>query len=148
MALFMYLKGNNLITTLLNLNFWSFFNKIYFSYILFINPIILYVIYITETKIKFNIKNCFLYSFICGIILFSIVSIIYIIFELPYKKAIRYWFKLSEKKINDERFNNIESNFNDSQINKNANQEELLDDSNSDDEEFIEDEEDDEEEQD
>ena len=148
MALFMYLKGNNLITTLLNLNFWSFFNKIYFSYILFINPIILYVIYITETKIKFNIKNCFLYSFICGIILFSIVSIIYIIFELPYKKAIRYWFKLSEKKINDERFNNIESNFNDSQINKIANQEELLDDSNSDDEEFIEDEEDDEEEQD
>ena len=48
-----------------------------------------------------------------------------------------YWFKLSEKEINDERFNNIETNFNNSQI---ENQQDLLDENNSDEEEYIEEE--------
>ena len=137
MAIFLYLKGNNIINDFINHNFWIIFNKLYFSFILFINPIILYVIYITETKIKFDIKNCFLYTFICGFLVFGIASFIYVVFELPYKNAIRYWFKLSEKEINDERFNNIETNFNNSQI---ENQQDLLDENNSDEEEYIEEE--------
>jgi hypothetical protein len=137
MAIFLYLKGNNIINDFINHNFWIIFNKLYFSFILFINPIILYVIYITETKIKFDMKNCFLYTFICGFLVFGIASFIYVVFELPYKNAIRYWFKLSEKEINDERFNNIETNFNNSQI---ENQQDLLDENNSDEEEYIEEE--------
>ena len=139
MALFMYLKGNNPISDFINHNFWSIFNTIYFSYILLINPIILYIIYITETKIKFDINNCFLYTFISGILLFIFVSFIYVVFELPYKKAIRYWFTFSEKEIINERFNNIENTFSYNQI---ENQAELLEDTNSDVEEYIEDEED------
>ena len=42
-ALFMYLKGDNPIIDLINHNFWSIFNKLYFSYILFINPVILLI---------------------------------------------------------------------------------------------------------
>ena len=141
MVIIMYLKGNNIIINFINNNFWSLFNKLYFSYILLINPIILYVIYISETKIELNLKNCFLYSIISGILIFSSTSFVYVFFELPYRKAVRYWFKLSERVINDERFNNLESNFN---LSLNENQSDLVEDSNSDEEEFIEDEEDEE----
>ena len=141
MAIFMYLKGNNVISNFINHNFWTIFNKLYFSYILFINPIILYVIYIAETKIKFDMINCFLYSFISGILIFSAASFVYVVFELPYKKAIRYWFKFTEKEVNDERFNNIETSFNYSQT---ENPVYSADEINSDDEENIEDEEDEE----
>lgn len=141
MAIFMYLKGNNIFSDFINHNFWTIFNKLYFSFILFINPIILYVIYITETKIKFDMINCLLYSFICGILIFSVSSFVYVVFELPYKKAIRYWFKFSEKEVNDERFNNIEKSFNYSQA---ENPGYSTDEINSDDEEINEDEEDEE----
>ena len=133
MAIFLYLKGNNILNDFINHNFWSVLNRFYFSYILLINPIILYVLYISETKINFNMNNCIIYSFICGILVFTITTIIYIFFELPFKKAIRYWFKLSEKEINDERLINIENNFNYSQI---ENQSDLLEDTISDEEEY------------
>ena len=141
-VLFMYLKGDNQIIDLINHNIWTVFNKLYFSYVLLINPVILYVIYITETKINFDIKNCFLYSFTSGIMLIVISSALYSIFEVPYKKAIRYWFTFSEKEIINERFSNIEKSFNYNQIeNQNENQTDLIDDTNSDAEEYIEDEE-------
>ena len=139
-ALFMYLRGDNPISDLINHNIWSVLNKLYFSFILLINPIILYVIYITETKIKFDINNCILYAFVSGILVFTLASILYSIFEIPYKKAIRYWFNFSEKEIINERFNNIENSFNDKQIEEK--QADLLEDSNSDVEEYVEDEDD------
>ena len=139
-SLILYLKGNNIINNFINHNFWSILNKFYFSYILLINPIILYVVYMTESKIKFDINNCFLYTFICGILVFFITCFIFIVFELPYKKPLRYLFKLSKKAINDERFNNIENTFSYNQI---ENQGELMEDSNSDEDDYVEGEEDD-----
>lgn len=138
-SLLLYLKGNNIINNFINHNFWSILSKFYFSYILFINPVILYVVYMAESKIKFDINNCLLYSFICGILVFTITCFIFIVFELPYKKPIRYLFKLSKKAINDERFNNIENTFSYNQI---ENQGELMEDSNSDEDDYVEDEED------
>ena len=138
-SLILYLKGNNIINNFINHNFWSILSKFYFSYILLINPIILYVVYISESKIKFDINNCFLYTFICGILVFALTCFIFIVFELPYKKPIRYLFKLSKKVINDERFNNIENTFNYNQI---ENQGELIEDSNSDEDDDVDDDED------
>ena len=138
-SLILYLKGNSIINNFINHNFWSILNKFYFSYILLINPIILYVVYMTESKIKFDINNCFLYAFICGILVFAITCFIFIAFELPYKKPIRYLFKLSKKAINDERFNNIENTFNYNQI---ENQGEIMEDSNSDEDDYVDEDED------
>ena len=137
-SLILYLKGNNIINNFINHNFWSILSKFYFSYILLINPIILYVVYMSESKIKFDINNCFLYTFICGILVLAITCFIFIVFELPYKKPIRYLFKLSKKVINDERFNNIENTFNYNQI---ENQGELIEDSNSDEDDYVDDDE-------
>lgn len=111
MALFLYIKGDNLVNNILCHNFWSIFNRFYFSYILLINPIILYVIYVNETKIIFNISNCFLYSFICGILVFSLAIFIYITFELPFKKIIHFWIKLTEKVVMKERLSHLEATY-------------------------------------
>jgi hypothetical protein len=112
LALCMYLKGdNNIINNILCHSLWSIFNRFYFSYILLINPIILYLFYNLETKILFNISNCFLYTFICGIFVYFISMIIYITFELPFKKIIRFWFNLNEHILNKERLNNIETTY-------------------------------------
>ena len=43
--------------------------------------------------------------------LFTLVIIFYICFELPYKKFIRFWFKLSEQSNFEEKLNNIETTF-------------------------------------
>ena len=99
MAFFFYLKGDNFIYDFLNLNFWGIFNKIYFSFILLINPVILYVFYITESRINFNMQNCYVYSFACGILLFNLVILVYSILELPFKKTIRLYLKRNEIKV-------------------------------------------------
>ena len=112
-GLCMYLKGDNLINNILCHSVWSIFNRFYFSYILLINPIILYIFYSQETKIIFNMSNCILYSFIGGIAVYSITMIIYVIFELPFKKLIRFWFKLNEKETIKERISNLEATYSD-----------------------------------
>ena len=112
-GLCMYLKGDNLINNILCHSIWSIFNRFYFSYILLINPIILYIFYSTETKIIFNMSNCILYSFICGIFVYSVTMIIYVFFELPFKKSIRFWFKLNEKETIKERISNLEATYSD-----------------------------------
>jgi hypothetical protein len=112
-GLCMYLKGDNLINNILCHSIWSIFNRFYFSYILLINPIILYIFYSAETKIIFNMSNCILYSFICGIFVYSVTMIIYVIFELPFKKLIRFWFKLNEKETIKERISNLEATYSD-----------------------------------
>ena len=112
-GLCMYLKGDNLINNILCHSIWSIFNRFYFSYILLINPIILYIFYSAETKIIFNMSNCILYSFICGIFVYSATMIIYVIFELPFKKSIRFWFKLNEKETIKERISNLEATYSD-----------------------------------
>ena len=111
LSLCMYLKGDNLINNILCHSIWSIFNRFYFSYILLINPIILFLLYNTEANIIFNISNCFLYSFISGIFACLIIMIIYITFELPFKKAIRFWFKLIENRGFRERLTNVEATF-------------------------------------
>jgi len=107
LALCMYLKGDNLINNILCHSFWSIFNRFYFSYIILINPIILYIIYNIDSKINFNLSNCLLYSFICGFFVYLVSIIIYITIELPFKKTIRFWINLSEKGYQD-RSGNIE----------------------------------------
>ena len=107
-AISMYLRGDNLINNILCHSIWSIFNRFYFSYILLTNPIILYLLYNLETQIIFNISNCFLYSFIFGIFVYIISMTVYVTFELPFKKFLRYWIQLNENGVYTKRINNIE----------------------------------------
>ena len=101
LALCMYLNGENIINNILCHSFWSILNRFYFSYIVLINPIILYIIYNIDSKINFNLANCLLYSLICGFFVYLVTIIIYTTIELPFKKTIRFWINLNEKGFQD-----------------------------------------------
>ena len=96
-AMGFYLKGENFVNNLLSHNFWRIPSKFYYTFILLINPIILYVLYQSETRINFNIANCYLYSIICGILIISVSSLCYIIFELPLKRFTKLIMRRREK---------------------------------------------------
>ena len=109
MALFFYLEGNNLINDFLNINFFAILNKIYFSFIISLNPIIFYFLYMTESRISFNIQNCYLYSFAYTIYVFFISIFIYGLFELPFKKFIKLILTNNEIKLKEKRMELIEN---------------------------------------
>ena len=85
--------------------YWSFFNKIYFTFILVINQVILYNFYESDNIIKLNSYTIYLYSFINIIIVFIITIVGYIYLELPLKKLFKYYIRydgINEKSENDE----------------------------------------------
>ena len=109
MAFYEYIKGENKLNNFLCLNFWTIFNNFYFTYIMLINPVILYIIYTTDTKIIFNLSHCFLYTFICGILVVIITILMYSIFELPFKKFIQHLMPTRENSMKS-RLTTIENN--------------------------------------
>ena len=109
MAFYEYIKGDNKLNSFLCHNFWMIFNNFYFTYIILINPIILYIIYTTDTKIIFNLSHCFLYTFICGFLVFIITILAYSIFELPFKKFIQHLMPTRESSMKS-RLTTIENN--------------------------------------
>ena len=111
LALFFYIAGENFFNSFLTHKYWSILDKIYFSYILLINPVILYILYTGETKIIFSIPNCFFYSSICGIMVFVISICCYIIFELPFKRMTKYMFKVQKNKKKEEILGGMENQF-------------------------------------
>ena len=91
---YFYFKGGQINDFLDNI-YWAFFLKSYFSYILVLGPVILYIFYQSETVIKITIYNVILYSFINLILVLVSVIIIYSFFEYPLKKMFK---KLKRKK--------------------------------------------------
>ena len=86
--------------------FWFFFTKVYFSFIIVCNPVILFIFYESETVVKLNILNIGLYFFI-NLVLILIISIItYIAIELPFKKIFKFLMdnckKSNKKDISDD----------------------------------------------
>ena len=98
---------------------WNLLDRTYFSYILLINPVILYILYTGETKIQFNVANCILYSLISFFFLFFFSTLFYVIFELPFKRLIKYKFKIKKNQKNEEILGNIEEKFNNSKNDNN-----------------------------
>lgn len=103
-SLFLYLTGDSLINKFLNIKFFNIFNRIHFSFLLIINPIIFYVFYMTESRINFSIHSCYLYSFACGFLTVIFAILIYALFELPYKKVVKlalanFQIKLEGKRL-------------------------------------------------
>ena len=70
-------------------NFWSFFLKCYYSFIILSTPIILCIIYQSETLIKFDLINVILFSFINLVFIIIYVIIFYSMYEIPLKKIFK-----------------------------------------------------------
>ena len=112
LTLFFYISGENVFDYFFTHQLWYELDKMYFTYILLLNPVILYILYLGETKIQFNIPNCFLYSLISIIVLFFVVISFYILFELPYKRIIKYNLKIQNNLKKERILGGIENQIN------------------------------------
>ena len=96
---YLYMRGHEtLINGFFSHIYWSFFNRIYFSFILVINIVILYNFYDSDNIIKLNLYTIYLYSFVNIVIIFIIMIICYIYLEFPLKKLFKYYIRKYEIK--------------------------------------------------
>ena len=86
---FIFMKGLNTINDFFSDIHWSIFVKSYFSYLTSMSPIILYLLYESDTLIILDILYIYIYFFISLIIIICLIIINYIFFELPLKKIFR-----------------------------------------------------------
>ena len=85
-----YSKGKTAdIYDFFNNNFWSFFLKCYYSFIIISTPVILCVIYQNEIVINFCFSNLLLFSFISLFIILITVILCYSMYEMPLKKIFK-----------------------------------------------------------
>ena len=102
----LYFKEVGIIKNFLNHVYWSIFIKSYFSFNLISITVILFIFFITETVIKFNFSNIFLYALIDLILTLFFTIAFYSCFELPFKKVFKLFLKgkgdINNEENNDE----------------------------------------------
>ena len=96
----LYMKGHYFFIDFYSHIYWSFFTKSYFSFLIVCNPVILFIFYESETVIKLNILNIWLYYFINLPFVLIITIIIYIVIDLPLKKFSKYIIKRDIENVN------------------------------------------------
>ena len=81
---------------------WITLSRPYYSYILVINTVLLFIFYHDETLIEINSISILMYSLIGGCFTFLTMSIFYILCELPLKRVTRlFYIWKSDKKLDD-----------------------------------------------
>ena len=85
----LFLKEVALIRDFCNSIYWSFFVKSYYTYLLVSVPVIICILYESESVIKLHIYNFILFSLINIVFIFIFVVLFYSIFELPLKKIFK-----------------------------------------------------------
>lgn len=92
-----YIKGDNAISKIVSLNAWGMWNKLYFSFIVTLPPLTLYFLYHSDNRINLTFGNIVFHSIIVCIFTLIVSSILYLTFELPYKRLIKF---LKVNKVN------------------------------------------------
>ena len=114
MKLYLEIIMNSEILSFLKNDFWRIINKIYFSYLTIVIPVILFFVYHSNTKILFNFTNIIFYSLIICFLSFVAALFYYIIYEMTLKNLIRAFFRKKDKL-------NIRKNLEDIKNNDNRN---------------------------
>ena len=97
-AFIIFLKANNFAAIFLSHVFWTMLSKPYFSFLLIINTVLLFIFYQSEAMIEINTMNILLNSMIGGAVTFIFTCLFYIFFELPYKRLIHLILSLRNNK--------------------------------------------------
>ena len=92
----LFFKEINIIREFFNNIYWSFFVKSYYTYILISAPVVLCILYESESVIKLDIYNFILFSLINIIYIFALVIVFYSVYELPLKKIFKNILKGNE----------------------------------------------------
>jgi hypothetical protein len=113
-AFIIFLKADNFAAIFLSHVFWTLLSKPYFSFILVINTVLLFIFYQSETMIEIDSLNILLNSLIGGAVTFIFTCLFYIFFELPYKRLIHLIFSLKNK---NKEIYNIDNDYQDEEEN-------------------------------
>ena len=106
-----YSKGKSAdIYDFFNNNFWSFFLKCYYSFIIISTPVILCIIYQNEIVINFSFSNLILFSFISLFIIIITVIFCYSMYEMPLKKIFKS-ILVKEEIFSDNANDDIDTDF-------------------------------------
>ena len=118
------IKMNDLAFEFFNNVFWIVLSRPYFSYILVVNTLLLFLFYHEETLTDINSISVLMFTLIGGGFTFLFLSIFYILYELPLKRVIRLFFKndIDEKDKDNEEINEKEN-----EESENDNEEEFID---------------------
>jgi hypothetical protein len=84
---------------------WITLSRPYFSFILVINTVLLFIFYHDETLIEINSVSILMYSLIGAWFTFLVMSLFYILYELPLKRVTRLFY-VWESDLNDKELDN------------------------------------------
>ena len=100
-VLIIFLRMNNFLAIFFGHIFWTVISKPYFSFILIINTLLLFIFYHEETLNEVNNISILMFSLIGGGLTFPSMILFYIFYELPLKRVIRFFYK-NDYDIKDE----------------------------------------------
>jgi hypothetical protein len=86
----MFINGNSVINKLLKESYYLILTRLYYSLLIFINPIILYIYYQSESIITLEHFNILLFFIICSFCLIIFSVVVHIMLEIPLKKINKY----------------------------------------------------------
>jgi hypothetical protein len=89
MAFSFFYVGDNIFSNFLTSSMWNLFEKLYFSIILLINPVIIYVLAQCESRIHLTVYNLILYTLICGFIVILVAGFTFVFVESPMQNIVK-----------------------------------------------------------
>lgn len=102
----LFCKNENFLMKYLSKDMWEISLKIYLSFSLFVNFLIIFIMEKTQTKINIQLFSILYYGVLSWCILFIVTYIFSILFEIPFKRMSHYIFKIDEKTVNERKEKN------------------------------------------
>ena len=95
----LFSKNEKFLIKYLSKDMWEISGKIYLSFSLFVNFLIIFIMQKTQTKINIQLFSILYYGILSWCILYIITYLFSIIFEIPMKRISHQIFKIDEKNV-------------------------------------------------
>ena len=89
---------------------WEFWNKLYFCFILSLPSVLLFFLYQSDNRISLNFFTMVYYSL--NILIFNtiVACLLYVLFELPCKRVVKFWAGAKESSMTQNPMIELNSN--------------------------------------
>ena len=101
LMLSLFFKNEKFLITYLSKDIWEISVKLYLSFLLFVNFIIIFIMQKTQTKINIQLFSILYYGILSWCILFVITYLFSVLFEIPFKRISHQLLKSEDKIINE-----------------------------------------------
>ena len=99
----LFCKNEKFLIKYLSKDMWEISVKIYFSFLLFVNFIIVFIMQKTQTKINIQLFSILYYGILSWCILFVVTYFFSVLFEIPFKRISHQLFKTDEKLMSEKK---------------------------------------------